>query len=203
MNRAFATDEKHADKNGNTPPGTVVDRGITAVYVALVHLYSRTHRSVSFDFDFYLQVHAGLQGTVKMTHYTVIYDETRFSADEIQKGANDISYLYGRATRSVSLIPPAYYADIACERGRCYLNDFLNVDDKATTSVRSGKSDEEQERQRVFEDAKNHWRSGVCLFLNGDHEAMLIEFPTRSTTISEIPCSTFESPVVISRSSDL
>jgi eukaryotic translation initiation factor 2C len=99
-----------------------------------------------------------------MTHYTVIYDETRFSADEIQKGANDTSYLYGRATRSVSLIPPAYYADIACERGRCYLNDFLNVDDKATTSVHSGKSDEERERQRVFEAAREHWDSGVCLF---------------------------------------
>ena len=100
-----------------------------------------------------------------MTHYTVIYDETHFSADEIQRGTHDFSYLYGRATRAVSLIPPAYYADIACERGRCYLKDFLNVDDKATvTSVRSDKSDEEQERQRVFEEAKKHWGNGVCLF---------------------------------------
>ena len=99
-----------------------------------------------------------------MTHYTIIYDETHFSANEIQKGTHDFSYLYGRATRSVSLIPPAYYADIACERGRCYLNDFLNVDDKTTvTSVRSDKSDEEQERQRVFEEAKKHWGSGVRL----------------------------------------
>lgn len=96
-----------------------------------------------------------------MTHYTIIYDETRFTADEIQKGTNDTSYLYGRATRSVSLIPPAYYADIACERGRCYLNDFLNADDKASTSVRSGKSDLELEKQRVFEDAKRHWGRGV------------------------------------------
>jgi eukaryotic translation initiation factor 2C len=120
--------------------------------------------SISFDFDFYLQAHAGIQGTVKMTHYTIIYDETHFSANEIQKGTHDFSYLYGRATRSVSLIPPAYYADIACERGRCYLNDFLNVDDKTTvTSVRSDKSDEEQERQRVFEEAKKHWGSGVRL----------------------------------------
>ena len=99
-----------------------------------------------------------------MTHYTIIYDETHFSADEIQKGTNDASYLYGRATRSVSLIPPAYYADIACERGRCYLNDFLNADDKATTSVRSGESDLERERQRVFEEATKHWGNGVSLF---------------------------------------
>jgi eukaryotic translation initiation factor 2C len=99
-----------------------------------------------------------------MTHYTIIYDETHFSADEIQKGTNDTSYLYGRATRSVSLIPPAYYADIACERGRCYLNDFLNADDKATTSVRSGESDLERERQRVFEEATKHWGNGVSPF---------------------------------------
>ena len=99
-----------------------------------------------------------------MTHYTIIYDETHFSADEIQKGTNDTSYLYGRATRSVSLIPPAYYADIACVRGRCYLNDFLNADDKATTSVRSGGEDLERERQRVFEEATKHWGGGVSLF---------------------------------------
>jgi len=149
--KPFATDERDADKNGNTTPGTVVDRGITAV----------------FDFDFYLQAHAGIQGTVKMTHYTIIYDETHFSADEIQKGTYDFSYLYGRATRSVSLIPPAYYADIACERGRCYLNALLNVDDKATTSVLSDKSDEEGERQRVLEEAKKHWGNGVHDDLRG------------------------------------
>jgi eukaryotic translation initiation factor 2C len=100
-----------------------------------------------------------------MTHYTVIYDETRFSADEIQKGTNDTSYLYGRATRSVSLIPPAYYADIACERGRCYLNDLLNADDKTSISMRSGKSDLERERLRVFEEARNYWGDGVSRFL--------------------------------------
>ena len=37
--RFFPTDAEHADKNGNPRPGTVVDRGITAVY----------------DFDFFLQ----------------------------------------------------------------------------------------------------------------------------------------------------
>ncbi|KAF8637180.1 hypothetical protein AX17_002993 [Amanita inopinata Kibby_2008] len=146
--KPFATSTQHADNKGNTKPGTVVDRGITAV----------------FDFDFYLQAHAGLQGTVKSTHYTVIYDETRFSADEIQQGTNDTSYLYARATKAVSLIPPAYYADLACERGRCYLNEFLNADDRMTTvSGRSGRSkaEEEAEKQRVFESAKVYWGKGL------------------------------------------
>jgi len=67
----------------------------------------------SFDFDFYLQAHTSLQGHVKATHYTVVYDENELTADEIQKGTRGASYLYARA---VSLIPAAYYADLACER---------------------------------------------------------------------------------------
>ncbi|KAF9074291.1 Piwi domain-containing protein [Rhodocollybia butyracea] len=135
--RFFPTDSAHADRNGNTRPGTVVDRGVTAV----------------FEYDFYLQAHAGLQGSVKATHYTVIYDETLLTADEIQQGTNDFSYLYARATRAVSLIPPAYYADLACERGRCYLNDFL-VDDKTSTAGGSTRGDKKAEELRNYEAAK-------------------------------------------------
>lgn len=61
-----------------------------------------------FDFDFYLQAHAGLQRYVKTTHYTVVYDENRLSADEMQKGTHDASHLYARATKAVSLVPAAY-----------------------------------------------------------------------------------------------
>ncbi|KAG1779924.1 Piwi domain-containing protein [Suillus placidus] len=149
--KLWPTDSQFADRNGNTRPGTVVDRGITAV----------------FDFDFYLQAHAGLQGHVKGTHYTVVYDENRLGADELQQGTHTASYLYARATKAVSLIPAAYYADLACERGRCYLNDFLSADDKVSTSVVSGKgrgkgkADKEEEKIRVFEEAKKAWGDGV------------------------------------------
>jgi len=144
--RFFPTNSANADRNGNTRPGTVVDKGVTAV----------------FDFDFYLQAHAGLQGTVKATHYTVVYDENLFTADEIQQGTNDVSYLYARATKAVSLIPPAYYADLACERGRCYLNDFL-VDDKTSTAggSRAAKLDREDEKRRVFHAAREAWGQGL------------------------------------------
>ncbi|KAJ7747645.1 argonaute-like protein [Mycena maculata] len=141
--RFYPTSSNLADRNGNTQPGTVVDKGVTAV----------------FDFDFYLQAHAGLQGTVRPTHYTVVYDELNLTADELQKGSNDFSYLYARATKAVSLIPAAYYADLACERGRCYLNDFM-VDDKTTSSGR-GKIDREEERQRVFNAARQAWGEGI------------------------------------------
>ena len=44
--RFYPTDTNAADDNGNPRPGTIVDRGVTSVY----------------DYDFYLQAHAGLQG---------------------------------------------------------------------------------------------------------------------------------------------
>ncbi|KAG1837574.1 ribonuclease H-like domain-containing protein [Suillus subalutaceus] len=94
----WPTDSQFADRNG-----------ITAV----------------FDFDFYLQAHAGLQGHVKATHYTVVYDENRLGANELQQGTHTASYLYARATKAVSLVPAAYYADLACERGRCLLERLL------------------------------------------------------------------------------
>ncbi|KAJ7021433.1 argonaute-like protein [Mycena alexandri] len=141
--RFYPTSSNLADRNGNTQPGTVVDKGVTAV----------------FDFDFYLQAHAGLQGTVRPTHYTVVYDEIRLGADELQQGSNDFSYLYARATKAVSLIPAAYYADLACERGRYYLNEFM-VDDRASSSGR-GSVDRETEKAHVFNAARTAWGEGI------------------------------------------
>lgn len=104
--RFYPTRTQDADRTSNTKAGTIVDQGVTSVY----------------DFDFYLQAHAGLQGTVRATHYSVIYDEAKMGPDEIQQTTNDVSYLWARATKSVSLVPPAYHADTACERGRMWLH---------------------------------------------------------------------------------
>jgi eukaryotic translation initiation factor 2C len=112
-----------------------------------------------------LQAHAGLQGTVKSTHYTVVYDENNLSADDIQRGPgkHDVSYLYARATKAVILIPAAYYADLACERGRCYLNDYFVDDDKSTTGS-STKGDRKEKEAKVFDAAKRAWGEGVSAF---------------------------------------
>ncbi|KAK0452977.1 argonaute-like protein [Desarmillaria tabescens] len=139
--RPYPTNGPDADKNGDTKPGTVIDKGITGV----------------FDYDFYLQAHAGIKGKAKPTHYVVIYDENSLDVDDIQKGTNDASYLYARATKAVSLIPPAYYADLACERGRCYLNDFLK-DDGSTVS---GSPSRDEEAARVFNAARKAWGNGL------------------------------------------
>ena len=78
------------------------------------------------DFDFYLQAHAGLQGPLKPTHYVVIYDESQLTADTVQQGVHTGSYLNAWATKAVSLVPPAYYADIVCEQARFWIHSFLN-----------------------------------------------------------------------------
>jgi eukaryotic translation initiation factor 2C len=148
--RFHPTQASDATQNGNTLPGTVVDKGVTAVY----------------DFDFYLQAHAGLQGTVRPTHYTVIYDENNFDADKIQQGTHVASYLYVRATKAVSLIPAAYYADLACERARCYINSLFVANDKAS-STSGGKRDKEAEMKRVLDEAKKLWGTGVHNDLKG------------------------------------
>jgi hypothetical protein len=145
--RFYPTDSALADKNGNTRPGTIVDKGVT----------------VAAEFDFYLQAHAGLQGTVKSTHYSTIYDENNFDADTIQQGTHTMSYLYARATKAVSLIPAAYYADQACERGRYYINDFLSAEDNSTSasSKSSKKEDREEEKKRVKQAAEKMWGEGL------------------------------------------
>ncbi|XP_076888490.1 protein argonaute MEL1-like [Bidens hawaiensis] len=102
--------DKHGDRNstdrsGNILPGTVVDTKIC-------------HPT---EFDFYLCSHAGIQGTSRPTHYHVLYDENKFTADGLQILTNSLCYTYARCTRSVSIVPPAYYAHLAAFRARSYM----------------------------------------------------------------------------------
>jgi len=138
--RFYPTEAANADRDGNPRPGTVVDRGVTAIY----------------EFDFFLQAHGGLQGTTRPTHYYVVHDENKFLADQLQTLTNDVSYLFARATKAVSLASPAYYADIACERGRCYIHALLQGVSDIGTTGESGKAAEE-----VYREAEKMWSTGV------------------------------------------
>ncbi|KAJ7954827.1 Argonaute family protein [Quillaja saponaria] len=105
--RLFANnhrDKGSTDKSGNILPGTVVDSKIC-------------HPT---EFDFYLCSHAGIQGTSRPAHYHVLWDENNFTADGIQSLTNNLCYTYARCTRSVSVVPPAYYAHLAAFRARFY-----------------------------------------------------------------------------------
>ncbi|XP_054787898.1 protein argonaute 1-like isoform X2 [Prosopis cineraria] len=106
--RLFASnhhDKSFVDRSGNILPGTVVDSEIC-------------HPT---EFDFYLCSHAGIQGTSRPAHYHVLWDENNFTADALQTLTNNLCYTYARCTRSVSIVPPAYYAHLAAFRARFYM----------------------------------------------------------------------------------
>jgi len=121
--RFYPTSEKDADRGGNNPAGTVVDRGITE----------------AGTWDFYLQSHTAIQGTARPAHYVVILDEIfrdhykkgvpppyRNVADVVESLSQTLCYTYGRATKAVSICAPVYYAHILCERARVYLKDVYD-----------------------------------------------------------------------------
>ncbi|KAI8710486.1 Piwi domain-containing protein [Fusarium sp. LHS14.1] len=114
--RFYPTKETNADRSGNPKPGTIVDRGVTEA------------------------PHAAIQGTARPGHYVVVLDEifrARYAktlppgfnnvADVLEDLTQSLCYVYGRMTKAVSLCTPAYYADIVCERARCYLSGVFDT----------------------------------------------------------------------------
>ncbi|KAI1205258.1 Piwi-domain-containing protein [Annulohypoxylon truncatum] len=106
--------------NGNNPqPGTVVDRGVTE----------------ALNWDFFLQSHKPLRGTARPAHYFVVHDEifrAKFGAEaanKLETFTHSLCYLFGRSTTAVSICTPAYYADIVCQRARCYADDLPGLED--------------------------------------------------------------------------
>ncbi|KAF2153954.1 stem cell self-renewal protein Piwi [Myriangium duriaei CBS 260.36] len=100
-----ATKSTMDEPTGNCRAGTVVDRSITSPYIH----------------DFFLQAHQGLKGTAKPAHYVVCRDDIFNSADLIQTFTHNMCYMYNRATKAISVCPPAYYAHLACERARLFM----------------------------------------------------------------------------------
>lgn len=125
--RFYPTSAEEMSRSGNIKNGTVVDRGITlAPY-----------------WDFFLTAHDALQGTARPAHYTVLLDEVfRYkygtkAANELERLTHELCYLFGRATKAVSICPPAYYADIVCDRARAHRPeyDISDVESIATTDT--------------------------------------------------------------------
>ncbi|RUS34072.1 Piwi domain-containing protein [Jimgerdemannia flammicorona] len=77
-----------------------------------------------------LQSHAGIQGTSRPTHYQVLHDEYDLEADELQNLCYRLCYTYGRCTRSVSVVLPVFYADMAGYRIRTHLKDYSRWSDE-------------------------------------------------------------------------
>ncbi|KAK3402274.1 post-transcriptional gene silencing protein QDE-2 [Sordaria brevicollis] len=130
--RFFPTDPGHVDRSKSPKEGTVVDRGVTNVRY----------------WDFFLQAHASLQGTARSAHYTVLVDEIfrpkygANAANMLEKLTHDLCYLFGRATKAVSICPPAYYADLVCDRARIHQKALFEAIDNPSDDAGSVKSDD-------------------------------------------------------------
>ncbi|KAI6781014.1 stem cell self-renewal protein Piwi [Emericellopsis cladophorae] len=122
--RFYPAEDGKQTKTGNVACGTIVDRGVTQARL----------------WDFYVVAHAALQGTARPAHYTVLLDEIfrpkhkAGAANELIKLTHEMCYLFGRATKAISICPPAYYADIVCERARAHRPEFSDSDDSASES---------------------------------------------------------------------
>lgn len=131
--RFYSSTVQDADRSSNPRNGTVVDRGVTEPDL----------------WDFYLQAHTALQGTARSCHYIVILDEIlrkrpiraqmgyKNVADVLEDMTYAMCHLFGRATKTVSLCPPAKYADIVCERARKYLSGHFDMSTPSATPASS------------------------------------------------------------------
>jgi eukaryotic translation initiation factor 2C len=119
--RFYPTKVEEADNSSNPQSGTVVDRGVTEAR----------------NWDFFMQAHKAIQGTARPAHYYVVSDEIfqrlkapqglfKNTSDIVEDLTHNLCYLFGRSTSAVSICPPAYYADLVCERARCYLSGLYD-----------------------------------------------------------------------------
>lgn len=74
----------------------------------------------------------------------VIYDQIGFQANQLEQFTHNMCYLFNRATKAVSICPPAYYADLLCERGRMYLFSKMN-DNIGSVARNTGHVDEDED----------------------------------------------------------
>lgn len=156
--RFFASAGDEADKKSNPKSGTLVDRDLTE----------------SRNCDLFLQSHSAVVGTPRSAHYNIIMDQiftkrrvpTHLTtvADVIEGLTHNTSHLYGRATKAVNICPPAYHADLVCDRARKYLSALFDDERIPARSLSSGGGCEEAriEDVAVHSHLKNTMFYSIC-----------------------------------------
>ncbi|TVU03971.1 hypothetical protein EJB05_50467 [Eragrostis curvula] len=77
------------------------------------------------------------KGTSRPTHYHVLRDDNKFTADSLQSLTYNLCYTYSSCCRSVSIAPPAYYAHKLAFRARMYMSqasDAASVSSHASSA---------------------------------------------------------------------
>lgn len=68
--------------------------------------------------------------------------------------------MFARATKAVSLAAPAYYADLACERGRAYLHSLFQGVWEGGATTTSGSTNEQELEMAAYREAERLWHGG-------------------------------------------
>jgi len=72
-------------------------------------------------------MYVSLKGTSRPTKYHVVWDDNCFKEDEIEQLTFFLCFMSARCSRSVSYPAPAYYAHLAANRVRSYLEKLVNI----------------------------------------------------------------------------
>ncbi|WVW82289.1 hypothetical protein I302_104295 [Kwoniella bestiolae CBS 10118] len=131
-NTRFFGRSEDVDMTGNLPSGLVVDQSVTHPYA----------------FDFFLQAHAGRVGTARPTHYICLLDELAITPDQLQQLVHSLCHSFTRCTKSVSLVPVCYIADLVCQKARIFVHDAEST--VAPSESSAGRSDGRSTRRTGF-----------------------------------------------------
>jgi len=147
--RMFPQQPGDADKTGNAQAGTTIDRGL----------------GHPVENDYYQLTHGGLLGTSRPAHYSVIHDDNNFSPDALQNLSFSLTHVYARATRSVSIPAPVYYADIVCARAKNHYAPGSNFDMSESVTHTSSQADQQLEAYKKAYMPLNPKQAGIMYFM--------------------------------------
>ncbi|KAJ7871432.1 argonaute-like protein [Mycena olivaceomarginata] len=111
--------------------------------------------------DYYLQSHAAIKGSMSSGLHS------HFSQLILQELSFALCHIYAKATRSVSIPAPVYYADLACARGKFHFDPSADMDIEGSTTSGGKEGDVFQldPWQNAFEPVNDSIK-GSMFFLN-------------------------------------
>ncbi|XP_077512226.1 uncharacterized protein LOC144123233 [Amblyomma americanum] len=74
------------------------------------------------------------QGTSRPSHYYILWDDSSFTADDVQNLSYYLCHTYARCARSVSIPTPVYYAHLAAYRAKNHVMSKVDVSSSSSDS---------------------------------------------------------------------
>nr|XP_054923685.1 protein argonaute-2-like [Dermacentor andersoni] len=101
-------------------------------FVVVRHRFVPT--TVAHPPDLFLDSHSVVQGTSRPTNYYIVWDDSNFTADELQKLSCYLRHTYARCARSVSIPAPVCCAHLAALRAKNHVPSESDVSGSSSDS---------------------------------------------------------------------